>query len=663
MTSFKRWSGTGAIVLVALALIACPSAVEIPATVAKEIGDMSFDHDATAASKITLTAYFNVTEPVYTAKSSNTKVATASVTGAELTVTPVGPGSANVTVTAKGEEGSVAQTFGVTVASPPVTPDPEPTPRPAIIGTIPTPVTYANADSAPYPAQPLALFFSGATSYNSSSIPEGIASVSIEGDILSIAPLSAGSTVVVIRAINAGGSVAQSVVVNVGPPPVTPVAPLRPVTILKDFASQNFAHDDMADRTFMLSEHFSGATIYDVSSDETIAMAAEAAGVLTVTPVAPGDTVISVTGSNDDARTPDITLTFNVTVEEAPKPPVLKMGMSFMDLKLVGNDTDTAAADVANATMTYDLDTYFTDPDGFSLIYSTKTSDVKTVSVYDTPAMETDAHPEVADTHTMSTADNVTIRGRTAGTATITVVATDASGMSTMRTFMVTVYDTNSSPAIQGSDPADLTAADRLKVGAPAEKVTIDFGAHFTDTDVADRAKDDTWKLTAETSDATILTVTYSLTDKPDMPDEVEVMITAVGPGMAMVILKATDSFGESAMKDFDVQVNNRPDAQSAADYMGFMEMAVGDAVPIDLDGDDGYFSDEDAGDSLTCEFRTNQHNVAEDMRTATVELDTQNQLTVTAKKIGTMTMEVWCSDSFEDSDRVTFSVDVDRGA
>ena len=206
MTSFKRWSGTGAIVLVALALIACPSAVEIPATVAKEIGDMSFDHDDAGARKITLTAYFNVTEPTYSATPSDAKVATTSVVDAELTVTPVGPGTANVTVTAKGEEGSVSQTFSVMVAAPPVTPDPDPTPRPAIIGTIPTPVTYANADSAPYPAQPLALFFSGATSYNSSSIPEGIASVSIEGDILSIAPLSAGSTVVVIRAINAGGS-------------------------------------------------------------------------------------------------------------------------------------------------------------------------------------------------------------------------------------------------------------------------------------------------------------------------------------------------------------------------------------------------------------------------------------------------------------------------
>jgi hypothetical protein len=662
MTSFKRWSGTGAIVLVALALIACPSTFDVPATVAKEIGDLSFGVGA-GASKITLTGYFNVTEPEYSATSSDTAVATASVTGAELTVTPVGAGTANVTVTAKGEEGSVSQTLSVMVASPPVAPA---TPAPQLLATMPSPISFATMDADAI-THALATFFSGAATYTAVSTDMTVATATVADGALTIAPVGVGSSIVVVTAINSGGTLSQSVVVVVGQPLVPPPVP---VNIVGTFASQDFTYDDTADRMFTLSAYFSGATTYEVTSTAmAVATAAEAAGVLTVMPVGAGSADISVTASNADDRTPALTQTFLVTVEEAPKPPALRMGKSFMDLRMSAMSGDNLEP--------FTLNEYFHDPDGFALLtYSTTTSDAKTVAVYATPPPAVTA----ADTDTSTPSVDVTIEARAAGTATITIVATDASGMSNTQTFMVTVFENNAAPISTSTDLPEgltmLTGADRLhSVGAKSmTTVKVDLNAHFTDEDETATGTD-TLTFKATSSDMKVATVILTPTGNAALPREHNVMVVAVGPGTpgtpVVITLIATDSFGREAMKTFSVQVNNRPDAQGAqatplklADYKGYMRMAIGDKPDkIELDSDTtGYFSDKDVNDMLTCDFLTSQHNVAKTMRTAVVMV-ANNMLEVTAQKIGTMTIDVWCSDGLEDSDKVTVTVEVDRGA
>jgi hypothetical protein len=657
MTSFKRWSGTGAIVLVALALIACPSTFDVPATVAKEIGDLSFGVGA-GASKITLTGYFNVTEPEYSATSSDTAVATASVTGAELTVTPVGAGTANVTVTAKGEEGSVSQTLSVMVASPPVAPA---TPAPQLLATMPSPISFATMDADAI-THALATFFSGAATYTAVSTDMTVATATVADGALTIAPVGVGSSIVVVTAINSGGTLSQSVVVVVGQPLVPPPVP---VNIVGTFASQDFTYDDTADRMFTLSAYFSGATTYEVTSTAmAVATAAEAAGVLTVMPVGAGSADISVTASNADDRTPALTQTFLVTVEEAPKPPALRMGKSFMDLRMSAMSGDNLEP--------FTLNEYFHDPDGFALLtYSTTTSDAKTVAVYATGGM-------AAGTDT-STSVDVTIKAVAAGTATITIVATDASGMSNTQTFMVTVFADNAPPIETTSVPLPpeltLTGANRLHtVGAKSMKtVKVDLNKHFTDADETATGTD-TLTFKATSDDATVATVTLTPTGNAALPREHNVMVAAVGPGMAEITLTATDSFGkanEGNAKTFSVQVNNRPDAQGAqatplklADNTDLMGLAVGGFVDIDLDD---FFSDKDTNptDTIGCDFLTSQHNVAETMRTAKVMkvAGDATMIKVTGQKIGTMTIDVWCSDSYEDSDRATIMVAVDRGA
>jgi hypothetical protein len=658
MTSFKRWSGTGAIVLVALALIACPSTFDVPATVAKEIGDLSFGVGA-GASKITLTGYFNVTEPEYSATSSDTAVATASVTGAELTVTPVGAGTANVTVTAKGEEGSVSQTLSVMVASPPVAPA---TPAPQLLATMPSPISFATMDADAI-THALATFFSGAATYTAVSTDMTVATATVADGALTIAPVGVGSSIVVVTAINSGGTLSQSVVVVVGQPLVPPPVP---VNIVGTFASQDFTYDDTADRMFTLSAYFSGATTYEVTSTAmAVATAAEAAGVLTVMPVGAGSADISVTASNADDRTPALTQTFLVTVEEAPKPPALRMGKSFMDLRMSAED-DTGTANVNEATKPFNLNDHFQDPDGFTLIYSTKTSDAKKVAVYTTAD---NAMP--ADTHIMTTSDMVTIHAREAGLATITIVATDASGMSNTQTFMVTVFAMNMAPTMTGMLPPDLTnlgqAANRLKSSGDMKTVKLDLDTYFSDENESATGTD-MMTFTAVTNNPKIATVSLTSTGNAVLPREHSVTIMSVGPGEATITLKATDTFGRSDSHTFMVMVNNRPAAQGAQEtpltlsgYMGFMNLTASASVGMPLDLGD-YFSDEDTGVSLTCHFLSSQHAVAVADRVAKVSIN-QDMLSVDPENVGTMTIDVWCSDGLEDSDKVTVTVEVDRGA
>ena len=191
--------------------------------------------------------------------------------------------------------------------------------------------------------------------------------------------------------------------------------------------------------------------------------------------------------------------------------------------------------------------------------------------------------------------------------------------------------------------------------------VLVDLNLHFTDANETPTGTE-TLEFDAMSSDMEVATVSLMRTGNAAVPREHNVMVTAVGPGTATITLIATDSFGkanEGTAKTFDVQVNNRPAAGDLADYMGFMNMAVLDDVSIDLDD---YFTDADTNDDLTCHFLTDEHLTDAADRTAGVAVTDDNMLTVTAQKIGMMDIEVWCADDFQESDRATVSVEVDRG-
>lgn len=129
MRTFKRWSVAGAIVLVALALVACPALVPEPVG---KISPMTFTVGDDPKMISDVDDLFTNTDDrsKFEAKSSDAGKATASVSGTTLTVTPVAAGEAEVTLTATLSNGKTAtSSFMVTVKAAP-TPRPDPTPDP-----------------------------------------------------------------------------------------------------------------------------------------------------------------------------------------------------------------------------------------------------------------------------------------------------------------------------------------------------------------------------------------------------------------------------------------------------------------------------------------------------------------------------------------------------
>ena len=131
MTSFKRWFGAGAIVLVALALVACPGMLPKPQGA---MPALDFAHGAAAETVSNLGRFFTqADDATYSATSSKESVATVSVSGTTLTVTPkVQPegttGTTTVTVTATARNGTdtADQSFKVTVMGPAPPPENKP---------------------------------------------------------------------------------------------------------------------------------------------------------------------------------------------------------------------------------------------------------------------------------------------------------------------------------------------------------------------------------------------------------------------------------------------------------------------------------------------------------------------------------------------------------
>jgi hypothetical protein len=487
---------------------------------------------------------------------------------------------------------------------------------------------------------------------------------------VTITPVSGGTATVTVTATNSRLlSATQTIGVTVTVPPVpVPDAPL----LVGTPPLVSFAYGVTTPQTLTLSDYVTGATSYEVESNKpTVASATESGGVLSITPGASGTASIMVTASNAGGDRSQ-----NVIVDVAARPnmaPRLKSGKELNDIKMVTTNS-------GDNIKSYDLNDYFEDPDGILLGFKTTTSDAETVAVYETPAANVDAPTTTELDEADSTeAAKIDLNARVAGTATIMITVRDSAGLERTEMFVVTVVVDNEPPLPDTSnDLTDIQAAhmagNRLKVGDTKE-VTINYSDHFTDADHADRDKDDPWTLTAESDDKKILTVTYALTGKANSPDEVKITMVAVGGGTATVTIKATDSFGVEAMKSFMVQVNHRPqpygaqadedDRTTLAGYEGFMDMNVGageQMLPLTA-SDAGYFSDEDSGDNLTCDFRTSEATVAAADKTATVSMGANNTLNVTPLKIGTMTIDVWCNDASEDSETATVRVEIDRGA
>ncbi|MDE0177870.1 MAG: Ig-like domain-containing protein [Gammaproteobacteria bacterium] len=242
----------------------------------------------------------------------------------------------------------------------------------------------------------------------------------------------------------------------------------------------------------------------------------------------------------------------------------------------------------AGQTVTINVASYFTDPDGDALTFTAASSNAATASVSVSGSV-------------------VTVTAAARGIATVTVTARDPGGMSAQLTFTVTVPN-------QAPVAVDAVPAQSIFVGDTA---SVDASAYFNDPD------GDALSYSVANSDATAVSASVAGS---------VVSLTAITQGISTVTVTASDPDGLSAEQDIAVTVPNR--APTALDTIPSRTLLAGNTLEFDLAR---YFTDPD-GDSLT--FTAASANVG----VASVE-SAGSTLTISARAPGSTRVTVTVAD------------------
>ncbi|WP_419933689.1 Ig-like domain-containing protein [Candidatus Palauibacter sp.] len=313
------------------------------------------------------------------------------------------------------------------------------------------------------------------------------------------------------------------------------------------------------------------------SSDAGVVSVSLTGSSLTATAVSAGTATVTVTATDPDGLT--ATQSAGVTVEAANQAPEA--------VGAIPPQTMTAGQ-----TVTVDVSSFFSDPDGDELTYTAESSD--------------------ADVLTASmSGSRLTATAVSAGTATVTVTASDPDGLTAMQSAEVTVEAANRAPEAVGTIPPQAMTA--------GDEVTVDVTPFFSDPD------GDELTYTAESSDAAVLTVSVSGS---------RLTVTAVSAGTATVTVTAADPDGLTATQSAEVTVEAANQAPEAVGAIPPQAMTAGDEVTVDVTP---FFSDPD-GDELTY--------TAESSDAAVVAVSLSgSSLSVTAVSAGTATVTVTAAD------------------
>ena len=359
----------------------------------------------------------------YKATSSEEGVATASASGASLSVAAVSQGTATVRVTATDPGGlSAEQSFTVTVPNrAPEVSDPIPDAEVHVGETI-------DLDLSGHFADPDA----DDLSYAAASSDEGVATASASGASLTVAAVGRGTATVTVTATDPGGlSAEQNFTVTV---------PNRAPEISDSIPDAEIHVGETVD--VELSGHFSDPDADDLSyaatsSEEGVATASASGATLTVAAVSQGTATVAVTATDPGGLSAE--QSFTVTVPNRTP----EISDSIPDAEIhVGETVDV------------ELSGHFADPDGDDLSYAATSSDERVATASASGA-------------------SLTVASVSQGTATVTVTATDPGGLSAEQTFTVTVP--NRAPKV--SDPfAD------AQIG-PNDTIVAVLSHHFADPD------------------------------------------------------------------------------------------------------------------------------------------------------------------------------------
>ncbi len=282
---------------------------------------------------------------VYTAASSETAVATVSITGSLLTITPAAPGTTDITITARDDASDlgVTQTFQVIATSfiPAGTSIPD---QQLISSSAPQTLDLGNYIGDPQ-GNPI--------TFTASSNNLTAATVDVQGNLLAITPVVPGTATITVTARNRPSDAGERLdfqveVINLPP---------TPTTTGDGIPNQHLVYS-APNKLLDLSDYFSdteGDTLrYDsVSSNPMVATAfkGDPDNFLFIIPIAPGTTDISVTARDSLGAT--ATQVFQVEIT---------------------NSAPTSCCPVTSSTMTVatgpeplDLNVFFSDLDASSI--------------------------------------------------------------------------------------------------------------------------------------------------------------------------------------------------------------------------------------------------------------------------------------------------------
>ena len=354
---------------------------------------------------------------VYAATSSNPQTATVAVSGSVVTVAATARGETTVTVTASDPGGLSAQaTFAVTV------PNQAPVPR----ETVPAQTVFVGdtvqVDMNAYFNDP----DGDALVYSASSSKSAVVSTSVVGSVVSISAIGTGTSIITVTATDPDGLAAQhnfEVTVPNRAPVSVGALPAQTLAVGQTVAVNVLPHFEDPDNDSL--------TYTATTTDSTVAVATISENVLTVTARARGTVSVTVTATDPGGLSAE--QSFEVTV--ANQAPIARDSIQFGTVG-IGETRSWSGPDL------------FLDPDGDSLAYTARSSNLQLV------------RPWVTD-------DVLLIQGLLPGTATLTFSAFDPEGLSARIVFDVTVLGPVS---ISGTEPLVLLE------GAPA---TV-FGSGFS---------------------------------------------------------------------------------------------------------------------------------------------------------------------------------------
>ena len=643
-----------------------------------------------SSTTVTASSYFSDPDGdtlTYSVNNPSPSVATVSISGSTVTITPVAVGTTGkIIVTARDPGGLTAtQDFNVTVQN-----APPPNRVPTAVGSISNVTLQVGGSSA---TRSVSGKFSDpdgdALTYSVNDPDTSIVTVSISGSTVTITPVAVGTTgKIIVTARDPGGLTAtQDFTATVeNPPPVnrvpTAVGSISNVTLQVGGSSA----------TRSVSGKFSDpdgdALTYSVNDPDTSIVTVSISGsTVTIAPVAVGTTgKIIVTARDPGGLT--ATQDFTATVETPP--PV--------------NNSPTAVGSISDVSLskggssaTRSVARKFSDPDGDTLTYSvnnpnpsiatvsisgstvtispvaigstgkiivtardpgglTATQDFTATVVNDPPqpegsisdvtlykkgktrsvsvsskfsdpngdALTYSATSNKTNVATVSVSGStVTVRSGVIGTATITVTAEDTEEATATQTFTVSV--TNRYPQPQGT----------------IAKMTFHRGQAARSTDVSDNFRDpdnDALTYTATSSNTSVATVSVSGSD---------VEVDPGGLGSARVTVYATDTDDARNRHGFDVEVVNRPPIVSRA--ISDRTLNKNSSTTINASG---HFSDPD-NDSISFTAESSDTDIADvSVSGSTVTIESEDDG-------GDATVTVTATDALDDSVSDEFTVTV----